>query len=109
MVAGLDSNVFFIQLGILKLVKMLGWGLVSKLLHLIHQLPLRILMHPIIKRPLEYKQVVIGDGCDLGIGAIILPGVHLGEGVQVGAGAVVSKSFPDNPSYCRCSSQGDCR
>jgi acetyltransferase-like isoleucine patch superfamily enzyme len=51
---------------------------------------------PIIKRPLVFEEVIIGDGCDLGINCVILPGVTLGKCVQVGAGAIVTKSFPDN-------------
>lgn len=40
--------------------------------------------------------IVIGDRCWIGANAIILPGVTLGKNVVVGAGAVVTKSFPDN-------------
>ncbi|WP_162052640.1 acyltransferase [Pontibacter pamirensis] len=36
--------------------------------------------------------ILIEDYVWIGIGAIILPGVHLGRGAVVGAGAVVSKS-----------------
>lgn len=50
---------------------------------------------PILHSRIEFAPVVIGDGCDIGIGAIILPGVTLGQGVQVGAGAVVTKSVND--------------
>ena len=32
---------------------------------------------------------------ELGAGATVLPGVRIGTGVQVGAGAVVSKDLPD--------------
>ena len=39
------------------------------------------------------KQVVIGDGCWIGMNAVILPGVTLGPYTTVGAGAVVTKSF----------------
>ncbi|MBM3252141.1 MAG: acyltransferase [Candidatus Omnitrophica bacterium] len=39
----------------------------------------------------EYKKVTIGDGADIGIGAIILPGVKIGQGSIVGAGSVVTK------------------
>ena len=40
--------------------------------------------------------VVIGDGCWIGGGAIILPGVTIGKNVVVGAGGVVTKDIPDN-------------
>jgi serine acetyltransferase len=39
------------------------------------------------------QEVSIGDGCFLGYGAVVLPGVHLGAGCVVGANAVVSRSF----------------
>lgn len=39
--------------------------------------------------------VVIGARCWLGHGVTVLDGVELGEGCIVGAGAVVTKSFPD--------------
>ncbi|MEV5750881.1 acyltransferase [Actinoallomurus sp. NPDC052308] len=40
--------------------------------------------------------VVIGDGCWLGAGAIILPGTRLGRNVVVAGGAVVRGEFPDH-------------
>ena len=39
--------------------------------------------------------VEIGDHSDVGTGAIILPGVTIGWGVQVGARAVVTSNLPD--------------
>ncbi|PID38875.1 MAG: transferase [Deltaproteobacteria bacterium] len=50
---------------------------------------------PILHAPVEFAPVVVGDDCDLGVGAILLPGVTLGRGVQLGAGAVVSADLPD--------------
>ena len=47
---------------------------------------------PILYQDLAFKEVVIEDGSDIGIGAIILPGVTIGEGAIIGAGAVVTKN-----------------
>ena len=41
--------------------------------------------------------IVIGNDCWLGGSVILLPGVSLGDDVVVGAGSVVTKSFP---SHC---------
>jgi maltose O-acetyltransferase len=43
----------------------------------------------------EYKEVVIGDDVWIGRRAIIMPGVHIGKGCIIGAGAVVTKDIPD--------------
>lgn len=40
------------------------------------------------------KDVVLGDGCWLGMNSIVLPGVVLGPNTVVGAGSVVTKCFP---------------
>jgi acetyltransferase-like isoleucine patch superfamily enzyme len=50
---------------------------------------------PIMFGPLEFAPVEIGDGSDVGLEAILLPGTRLGAGVLVGAGAVVKGEFPD--------------
>ncbi|SFH69349.1 acyltransferase [Planctomicrobium piriforme] len=50
---------------------------------------------PIMHQPLSFAPVRIGAGSDIGVSAVILPGVTLGNGVQVAAGAVVKDSFPD--------------
>jgi acetyltransferase-like isoleucine patch superfamily enzyme len=49
---------------------------------------------PVLFSPLALAPVVIDDDADLGIGAIVLPGVHVGRGAVVGAGAVVTRDVP---------------
>jgi acetyltransferase-like isoleucine patch superfamily enzyme len=44
--------------------------------------------------PLLARPVVIEDDVWIGIGAIILKGVHVGAGARIGAGAVVTASVP---------------
>lgn len=44
--------------------------------------------------PLRFAPVEIGAGADVGIGAILLPGVKVGAGAQIGAGAVVTGEIP---------------
>jgi len=47
-----------------------------------------------LNRWLPDRPIKIGKGCWIGTGAVILPGVELGERVVVGAGAVVTGDFP---------------
>lgn len=42
------------------------------------------------------RPVTIGDGCWIGGGVIILPGVNIGNGCVIGAGSVVTKDIPEN-------------
>jgi acetyltransferase-like isoleucine patch superfamily enzyme len=51
---------------------------------------------PIGRQWPENKAVVIGDGCWIGTGAIILPGTRLGRNVAVAGGAVVRGEFGDH-------------
>lgn len=45
---------------------------------------------------MEYaKPVVIGDDCWIGGNVVILPGVTIGKGCTIAAGAIVTKSIPD--------------
>ncbi len=52
------------------------------------------LSRPIILNDLEFGEVVIEDGCDIGINAILLPGLAIGEGTIIGAGSVVTRDIP---------------
>ena len=52
---------------------------------------------PLVSRRLLAKgPVAIGDFCFLGFRSMVMPGVTLGNKCVVGAGSVVTKSFPDN-------------
>lgn len=44
------------------------------------------------------KEITLGKACWIGMNSVILPGVVLGDHTVVGAGSVVTKSFPDG--YC---------
>ena len=48
----------------------------------------------ILQAPLDFAPVRIENGADIGVGAIILPGVTIGACAQIGAGAVVSRNIP---------------
>jgi acetyltransferase-like isoleucine patch superfamily enzyme len=45
---------------------------------------------PIIETDLKIRPVRIGAWADIGVNAVILPGVTVGKGAIVGAGAVVT-------------------
>lgn len=53
----------------------------------------------ILDSPVAFKPVRIDDHVDIGVSATILPGVTIGRGAQIGAGAVVTK---DVPAYAIC-------
>jgi len=66
-----------------------GWGPGAKVLGSSHTgLPPDV---PIIQTDLEIKPVRIGAWADIGVNAVILPGVTVGRGAIVGAGAVVTE------------------
>lgn len=69
-----------------------GWGPGAKVLCSSHTgLPIET---PIIQTDFEVNPVRIESGADIGVNAIILPGVTVGKGSIVGAGAVVTKDVP---------------
>jgi acetyltransferase-like isoleucine patch superfamily enzyme len=49
---------------------------------------------PVLFGRLRFGEVTVEDGCDIGVGAILLPGVRIGEGAIIGAGSVVTKEVP---------------
>jgi acetyltransferase-like isoleucine patch superfamily enzyme len=65
-----------------------GWGPGAKVLGSTHTgIPVDV---PIIRTDLEIKPVRIGAWADIGVNSVILPGVTVGKGAIVGAGAVVT-------------------
>jgi acetyltransferase-like isoleucine patch superfamily enzyme len=69
-----------------------GWGPGAKVLGSEHTgLPADV---PIIQTDLQVKPVVVRRGADIGTSAVLLPGVTVGEGAIVGAGAVVTRDVP---------------
>lgn len=61
-----------------------------------------ILTHEHVKRDMDNPRMpyvtntYIGERCFIGVKAMILPGVKIGNEVIVGAGTVVTKDVPDN-------------
>lgn len=49
---------------------------------------------PILHSRLAFSPVMIENDCDIGVGSVILPGVTIGRGTQVGAGSVVNRDLP---------------
>jgi acetyltransferase-like isoleucine patch superfamily enzyme len=69
-----------------------GWGPGAKVLGSEHTgLPADI---PVIQTDLEIAPVRIEPWADVGVNAVILPGLTVGRGSIVGAGAVVTKDVP---------------
>ena len=69
-----------------------GWGPGAKVLGSAHTgIPIDV---PIIRTDLEIKPVRVEAWADIGTGAVLLPGVTVGKGSIVGAGAVVTKDVP---------------
>jgi len=66
-----------------------GWGPGAKVLGSQHTgVPVDV---PIVQTDLRIEPVRIGAWADIGVNAVILPGVTVGKGAIVGAGAVVTK------------------
>ena len=72
-----------------------GWGPGAKVLGSTHTgVPIEV---PIIQTDLEIKPVRIQAWADIGTNAVILPGVTIGKGSIVGAGAVVTRDVDVPP------------
>jgi Acetyltransferase (isoleucine patch superfamily) len=73
----------------MELGEYVGWGPGAKVLGSEHTgEPADV---PIIQTDLVIKPVRVGAGADIGVNAVLLPGVTVGPGAIVGAGAIVTK------------------
>lgn len=68
--------------------------------------PMAIMMndkHPVVGNPgFKREDVYLEEGCSLGCACLILPGVRIGRGALVGAGAVVTKGVPPGAVVIGC-------
>ena len=87
----IGQNCFFHSAGGIEIGKNVGIGPSVKILSSSHinEYMNRAVLH----NPIEFKKVIIEDDSDIGVGAIILPGVVIGKGSIIGAGAVVTKNI----------------
>jgi serine acetyltransferase len=57
---------------------------------------------PIVQTDLVIEPVRIGPWADIGVNAVVLPGITVGKGAIVGAGAVVTHDVPTLPWWLAC-------
>jgi acetyltransferase-like isoleucine patch superfamily enzyme len=89
----IGQQCFFHSAGGITVGHNVGIGPAVKILTSSHSLD--DVTRPILRSPIEFAPVVVDDDTDIGVGAIPLPGVRVGRGVQIGAGAVVTADVPD--------------
>ena len=90
----LGDNVF---INALTTIQDQGGVYIGNRVYIGHRVSIATLNHafdPAHRADLRPKSVHIDDDVWIGDGAIILPGVHIGQGSIVGAGAVVSRDIP---------------
>ncbi len=69
-----------------------GWGPGARVLGSQHTgLPVDV---PVIQTDLRIEPVRVGDWADIGVNAVLMPGITIGRGAIVGAGAVVTQDVP---------------
>ena len=84
----IGQQCFFHSAGGLKIGHNVGIGPAVKIITSYHEGKEK--EKAILHTPIIFKPVVIEDDADIGTGTVILPGVTIGRGAQVAAGAVVS-------------------
>jgi acetyltransferase-like isoleucine patch superfamily enzyme len=89
----IGQNCFFHSAGVIEIGEDVGIGPGVQILTSAHRLD--ELDKPILCSTIDFSPVKVMDGSDIGVGSIILPGVTIGRGAQVGAGSVVTADVPD--------------
>jgi acetyltransferase-like isoleucine patch superfamily enzyme len=89
----IGQQCFFHSGGGITIGRNVGIGPGVKILTSAHRLD--DLSRPILHAPVEFAPVTVEDDSDLGTGAILLAGVRVGCGAQVGAGSVVMRDVDD--------------
>jgi acetyltransferase-like isoleucine patch superfamily enzyme len=80
-----------------------GWAPGAKVLGSKHSgVPIDV---PIIATDLIIPRTVVEDDADIGMNAVLLPGVTIGRGAIVGAGAIVTKDVPAFSKAAGCPAQ----
>lgn len=88
----IGQRCFFHSAGGIRIGSEVGIGPEVKILTSAHDFgPER---QPVIRYALAFAPVEVAGGVDLGIGSILLPGVHVGEGAVIGAGSIVTHDVP---------------
>jgi acetyltransferase-like isoleucine patch superfamily enzyme len=88
----IGQNCFFHSAGNIRIGRGVGIGPKVSILTSQHRPSSSV--EPVLFSNLEFGEVVLEDGCDIGVNCTILPGVVIGEGSIIAAGAVVNKSVP---------------
>jgi acetyltransferase-like isoleucine patch superfamily enzyme len=88
----IGQGVFFHAAGGIEIGARVGVGPFVRILTSVHEETGRDV--PILAAPLRFAPVVVEADSDLGVGAVLLPGVRVGQGAQVGAGSVVTRDVP---------------
>jgi acetyltransferase-like isoleucine patch superfamily enzyme len=89
----IGQQAFLHSAGGLEIGVRVGVGPGVKIITSSHELPADIAA-PVMDGALRLAAVTLEDGCDIGVGAIVLPGVRVGRGAVIGAGAVVTADVP---------------
>jgi acetyltransferase-like isoleucine patch superfamily enzyme len=88
----IGQNCFFHSAGNITIGEDVGIGPQVQILTSTHRLDQ--VDKPLLQAELEFKHVVIEKDSDIGMGTIILPGVTIGQGAQIGAGSVITQDVP---------------